>query len=305
MTINDNQFEEDKNSSHQDSEKNLGINQGIVYTLSMQNVLASLDTLKYLDYLPIDEKRRKHFKEAFSFQAIKSENTLANKKTQEQQEEENNKLVKLQEACAEEMYGFFDQILLKIEQDLEEYPKLEEFPDFGFKFAALKKSVNEQIEVFMKKIIEIDEAKKSLREEKLKKIEISLENFVEKSKEMIKEFKDSFKDFIRNKLPSIVNKPIDDLRSKIQLDELKKSLMDEEIHLKKIMREKLTDVANLMKEKNNDIMQQTGKMKEELDNLRKFFVQEIKEKFAFLENQLKSKQENRVDEEEDWERVTE
>jgi hypothetical protein len=96
--------------------------------------------------------------------------------------------------------------------------------------------------------------------DKKKEIDKSLENFVEKSKTLIHDFKVSFKKYFAQmeKTKQKLTLTFDELDKKLGLTVLKEKLYEMEVHLKKEMGTKLKEFSAKVAEENNQMMQITA-----------------------------------------------
>jgi len=130
-----------------------------------------------------------------------------------------------------------------------------------------------------------------------KEIEISLEKFVEKSKDLIHTFKIDFKKFIVNQTKEMANTPNDELEKKIGLKQLKEDLYSAEIYLKYKMGEKITAFMSMLRKEDDQMGTKTTNLKDNLDKSRKRFKQELSLAYQEIMDTL-SKQDQRTPDEE-------
>ncbi len=160
---------------------------------------------------------------------------------------------------------------------------------------SLEKSFSEEIDIYKKEILEIQEVKEGIIKAKNKEIDNSLEKFVEKSKDLIHSFKVDFKKFIATPITNLTSEEIE---KKIGLKKLKEDLYSEEIYLKYKMAERIKEYDNVLKKEDDIMAIKTTSLRENLDRIRKKFKNDLSNSYTECIDGL-NKNENRNQEEED------
>lgn len=292
LNVADNPFAKDDTNIQMTYEQKM--QQKIYYPSSYDPILANLSTLKYLDWKPIDEEKRK----------IAEDNNQSNNQKDKLDLQANDEIVQklnrdeeefLRKAKMESIHNFFDGIVKKIQEDLkannyeENWHIFKKMQGFNDAMENLSKHIENQIKPYREDILKTLEEREGIIRIKITEIEEGHKMFVKESKDLVSRLKREFK--AKTVGRSVNANEVEEIQNKIK--KLSDDLMEIYIHEKKQIEERIGLFRQIYSSKKDKMIDRTGDLKTNLEN----FKTELKESLAQIKAEYDKKLE--VDENEE------
>ena len=248
-------------------------------------IIDNLHQLKYLDWKPIDEEYRKQIK---NYQSTPQDETPRKEEMNEDKIHEERQ--KLHNADLDEIIDFFPRVLKNIKEDISTgvtWENLIKIPGLDDQIKLTEKNITEDINKYKDSILELQVEKDKTITTKKKEMEKNEDKFIVKSKELIREFKRKFKDFIKQLQSGSITgvKTNDDAEKYVGLEKLKNDLLEIEVYAKQQLNDSIKSFKKEIGDKNTIMQEKTDNVRQSLDGKKNA----LKEKITMMVTELKNK----------------
>lgn len=266
LTVHGNPFCENISSSNNNNGNNQYTNQvrnidDYSFPLSYEQIIITLDKLKYLDYMPIDpDEREKLIHTSHKNELIKERDQ--NKGDESKDKSFTKYIVELTKANSQYIISFWDNLKKKlIEEKI--YDSFRKITGMEDKLTLLDNHIYECLMNYKNDILEKQVIKESKENHYLKEIDANIEEIVQKSKDEIQVFKRRFKEYMKI-IPD--NWTVEIVEKNIKLENLKEKLFEMEIFTKKIVSEMIAEMEGFIENIVSEMNQKTSTMHSNLEN---------------------------------------
>jgi len=253
---------------------------------SYEPLIQNLLKLKYLDWKPINEEYRESI--INNYQSSNKDEKLGQDENDEEKMMEER--ARLHNADLDEIIDFFPRVIKNIKEDIAggvTWEGLIKIPGLEDQINITEKAINEDITKYKETILEIQKEKDAIINLHKKELDKNEEKFIVKSKEMIREFKRKFKQFVADLKSGKITgvKSNEDAEKYIGLEKLKNDLLEIEVYEKQQLIDFLKAFKKDVADKNSIMVEKTDILRSNLDAKKNG----LKEKIQTMVTELKNK----------------
>ena len=283
LCVHMNPFCKDEESIQKQLEQNSQVQR---FPGSYEPLIHNLQKLKYLDWKPINEEYRES--------VINNYQSTGKDDLGENEEDEEKKMAErqlLHNADLDEIVDFFPRVVKNIKEDIASgvtWENLIKIPGLEDNIKLTENAINEDIENYKEIILEIQKEKDKIINQHKKELEKNEDKFIVKSKEMIRNFKRTYKQFVNDlqsgKIKDVKN--VEDSEKYVGLEKLKNDLLEIEVYEKQQLIDFLKVFRKDVGDKNSIMVDKTDTLRQNLDAKKNGLKEKISQIVTELQNKI-------------------